>query len=733
MARQPLCLMEVTMVASKIRWLSLVLVFFLLGATDSDQSASTNAALQSYPTMQFHSITRLGFFLAGDGGSAVYFPSDSACSLNGGNGDNGSEVKSIDGKCWLAKLEPAASVKIWGAAVNGTTDDSAALSACVAATASNGTACLLPKGTLIADNVALVNNGNLTGVSAAASVIRRKPNSLSTGFLVCSTCSSVRLSTFTLDGNKANETVGANNITFTGYQDVHIVGVSSLNSKGGQGISFDASRDQSAGMYSEVTNVVASSNDGSGILVYPIAWGFRSSNVVANSNGVAGLAIGDFARTSGTSIADTLQGIRVTGGEYNNNGDVGLWIVGYITGYVDGQPVFGSGIEPVSDIIVRGPLTANENGTYGVALQARQAMLVDATVSRNARLVNWGAGGFLVNCEQCELVNLTSFANNVYNTGYGADAGCGLGVHFRGGHFENNTIGINIGCSQFSDIRDATIANNSVDAISAFSGEASGDGYGITGYTRTLVIDNNRIGCPSSGAPTGIYSNGGAFGIQISRNFIQGCDLNRAIISDALSADIRDNIVINPAATGDKWIGGSDVTINAASGTLVIPDWVHTITLTGSNNLSSIKRASTNAIGTGIASFYISAPGSNYPQHPTVTVSGCTTPPVFLQTYSNRGGQFTGVQFTSRGSGCVNPTATVSGGSGAVTTLYTGASVLAGMHQEITLIVGAGGSLTFSGGGNIVSGGALSAAGPNTVVRLLDNLGSMTEISRVIH
>src|SRR4051794_9538820 len=116
--------MEGTMVASKFRWLSLVLMFLLLGATDSDQSATSNASLQSYATSQFHSITRLGFFSAGDGGRAVYFSSNSACSLNNGNGDNGSEVKSVDGKCWIAALEPAASVKIWGAAVNGTTDDS---------------------------------------------------------------------------------------------------------------------------------------------------------------------------------------------------------------------------------------------------------------------------------------------------------------------------------------------------------------------------------------------------------------------------------------------------------------------------------------------------------------------------------------------------------------------------------------------------------------------------------
>lgn len=39
----------------------------------------------------------------GNGASPVFYtPSNSACSLNSGNGDNGSQIKSADGKCWLA-------------------------------------------------------------------------------------------------------------------------------------------------------------------------------------------------------------------------------------------------------------------------------------------------------------------------------------------------------------------------------------------------------------------------------------------------------------------------------------------------------------------------------------------------------------------------------------------------------------------------------------------------------
>jgi len=77
---------------------------------------AANAALQALPATRYLSVAGLGFFAPGDGGRAIYVSSGSACSLNDGNGDGSSKVKSADGKCWLADLSVGPpSVKVFGA------------------------------------------------------------------------------------------------------------------------------------------------------------------------------------------------------------------------------------------------------------------------------------------------------------------------------------------------------------------------------------------------------------------------------------------------------------------------------------------------------------------------------------------------------------------------------------------------------------------------------------------
>ncbi len=64
---------------------------------------ANNAALLATPTSFSGTLFRAGFIDAGDSGAPLFFTaSASPCSLNGGNGDNGSQVKSADGLCWIA-------------------------------------------------------------------------------------------------------------------------------------------------------------------------------------------------------------------------------------------------------------------------------------------------------------------------------------------------------------------------------------------------------------------------------------------------------------------------------------------------------------------------------------------------------------------------------------------------------------------------------------------------------
>lgn len=90
-------------------------------------SVANNSALTALATTAVPNGThvfRQGFTSPGDGGEMVYQAAASACSLNSGNGDNGSQVKSADSKCWLwephgYKVTPM----VFGATGNGTADD----------------------------------------------------------------------------------------------------------------------------------------------------------------------------------------------------------------------------------------------------------------------------------------------------------------------------------------------------------------------------------------------------------------------------------------------------------------------------------------------------------------------------------------------------------------------------------------------------------------------------------
>jgi len=110
---------------------------------------ATNADLAAASTVTYpNGVLRLDFS-AGLGASPLfYIASNSACTLNTGNGDNGSQVKSSDNKCWLAQFDGAgADIREWGAVADGgTTDNSNAIVASVAWAIANHGRVLLPPG-----------------------------------------------------------------------------------------------------------------------------------------------------------------------------------------------------------------------------------------------------------------------------------------------------------------------------------------------------------------------------------------------------------------------------------------------------------------------------------------------------------------------------------------------------------------------------------------------------------
>ena len=88
------------------------------------ETVPNNAALAAIPSTS-PPVTRAGYAAAGDGPTVVYAASGSACSLNAGAGDGGSQVPTSDGKCWIGQIT-AVDNRIWGAKNDCATDDTTA-------------------------------------------------------------------------------------------------------------------------------------------------------------------------------------------------------------------------------------------------------------------------------------------------------------------------------------------------------------------------------------------------------------------------------------------------------------------------------------------------------------------------------------------------------------------------------------------------------------------------------
>lgn len=681
------------------------------------QEVPTNAALRALPSTNYQSVTRLGFYSPGDGGRATYAPSGSACSLNNGNGDEGSEVKSADGKCWLADFGAGPpSVRVFGAVGDGVKSDATPLLSCLAFSVARHAACRVPAGaTLAVDDITVPSGVTLVGAGAKSSTIRRIASSRSgNGVLHCNGCSNITISDLGIDGNKANETVGSTIVNFRRYSSITIERASIFGAKGGNGVWLDNSSDQSGPAQvptSAISDSMFSSNDANGVLVTTNAYKLSLRNVSSDANDSYGFYAGPTGSTN--NRPDTLQHISIEGGQYSHNGNSGVAAQGF--------PVW-----PVSDITIHG-VTANQNGASGIVLQSDRGLVADSTANGNNTREVDGAG-VLANCKGCEVSNITTNANGV-RSGYGIDAGCARGIHIRGGTISNNVVAINIGCSTDSDIRDVHIINSKLAGVRANSIEASGDGFGIIGFTNNLSITNNTIVCPNSGGrwgiPYGILTQQGATNLEITGNHIEGCTLKNAIVSDLYSGQV-DNNVITPLQN----IANTSYIVNAAKDMLLIPDGLSdTVSLTGANRFSHIVRFSQASVGTGIGGIRVDIPGSGFINRDPAIITGCSTNPTGVTVVADRAGHLTGLRLGTRGSGCTKPTVAFTHGAGQSLTTMVGA--WQNTSSGVSLLIHPGSSLTISGGGNItLLHGAVSRVGANSLIKLKQTGGRYVEESK---
>lgn len=112
--------------------------------TNATPQVATKAALQSVASTTYPYVMRMGYAVAGDAPPLTYVSSSSACSLNAGAGDGGSQVPSSDGKCWLAVFGQCLDVSEWGA--NGSPGDGQRIQyALNTASSSGGSGCVFAR------------------------------------------------------------------------------------------------------------------------------------------------------------------------------------------------------------------------------------------------------------------------------------------------------------------------------------------------------------------------------------------------------------------------------------------------------------------------------------------------------------------------------------------------------------------------------------------------------------
>lgn len=142
-----------------------------LGAATFYPTVATNAALQALSTVTTSTVTRLGFYAAGDTEPLIYTASGSACSLNSGNGDNGSQVKSANSLCWIANFPASGrNVKAFGAKGDSSTDDTTAIQAAINSLPSGGGTILFPPAVYRISTTLNIGNGTTSSVSTTNGV-----------------------------------------------------------------------------------------------------------------------------------------------------------------------------------------------------------------------------------------------------------------------------------------------------------------------------------------------------------------------------------------------------------------------------------------------------------------------------------------------------------------------------------------------------------------------------------
>ena len=623
-----------------------------------------------------------------------------------------------------------ANAKNFGAKGDGSTDDTAALAAAIAAANAAGACAYLPAGTYRFSQLSFA--GCLLGDGQGRTVLKLLDGNTVNEPVILTGPS--RLAGLAIDGNKAASSVGTILLFLQNAWDVHLEHVRVTGAKAlsgwGQGILVQGGQNAANATADSFTDVTADHNDGDGLNIFSDDYlTIAGSRFIAN--GGNGIEANNGAVPSGISVTH----LALAGVIADNNAQDGFYCG--IFQAANGSLGIVPGPNPVCAQVTVSGSDFSRNGGYGLAWQGTYGTITGNTVDGNG--TGTGGGGILCNATN-SLIARNLVTNNTY---WGVDCGGSQYLAISGNHILNNGgagtgtgggVGLNVSASQNDTVSGNLIANTGTAAgggtgLTAGLNDSGNEGPFLTTLSGLVVAGNVvRLGAASTygivvtgDAPASLSDNSVALGAS-------GAAANAYALYTSQASSNRNRILDQN--------GQAQVTVASAS-PLVVADAGDIFEVTGTTGFSSVKTTRDQANAGTLIGVHMTSVGSGVTAPASVSMSfsggGCSVAPATHKPMVANNGSVVGPDPSqlNTGSGCTSaPACAVSGGglSGASCTAVVAPTNETG--RRITLLFDA--AVTVSAGGNIhLAGGAgyTSTAGGSLTLQGVAG-GQWREIAR---
>ncbi|MCB8880424.1 right-handed parallel beta-helix repeat-containing protein [Acidisoma cellulosilytica] len=567
-----------------------------------------------------------------------------------------------------AHAADAIALEDFGAAGDGATDDSAALTAAVA---TMRPVRLGPKTYIINGSMALSNAAALTLLGVPGqTVIRRLTQGSSTAWITL-TAPAVHIEGVIFDANASlTASVSAVAVPASCLRSTFLRCAFS-NAVAGAGLLFSQS-DPTFARHT-VTACEAFGNI-NGISAQAVD-GLTVTACHLHNNSVAGIAIDlvNSAHTLKSRLAN------IVGNQCYSN-QIGILVGDYANAYASPASIANTTSDALLCVVSAN--VTHDNTEYGIVAQGYNLSIQGNIVYKNGG-ANVNGGGILANCW------VSAITGNVVSnhSGFGIDAGAANFTLIADNIVSTSRVAINAGGAQEPRVTGNFIAAASYYGIIIYNNETTAAGAPIGVASVGVSITENLIDMPAGGG--GILLIDGPQNVHVARNnFIttSGADLSLCLLPLTDTVTIADNLL-----NGSPSVYLYDPSVTASGryaglNSMLYPDIIDGVgILNVSQAVQSLRSLNAGNYGSYVTFMKLTAGGSGYTTAPTVTFSGDggsgATATAFVMN-----GAVIGFRMNTLGSGYTSaPTVTLSGGggTGATATAVIGIPVSTGRRIKV--------------------------------------------------